>query len=459
MGIGGSDKVCAPLLGQEDLVLTSQQLKERPDLIAVDGILYNLEALAPVHPGGSIILAAGAYDGSALFHSMHPGKDPLTSSLLQKHRVGVHTRGDEDADTVFTYDSPFAKDLIASVRKALEGKSWYAGPLFWARTIGICVLTLVFEWYWATTGMLLFGVLTGVMHAEIGLSVQHDASHGALSRNPTINAIFSYGADWIGSCRWIWLQQHIHWHHPYTNVHGKDMDAESAEPAIVFHDYKASSTKRSPPSSPLLKLQQYFTNMVLMLYGPSIVYNFAYVFNLRHSDLVPLSVSNGPFMSAQRPTALALRAWYLFRIVFAPWYFAERQLFVSALLVPLVCGFILTFVFVLSHNFEGVDRDPVPADAKAPVCWYKLQAETSSSYGGELAGFLTGGLNMQIEHHLFPRISSMHYPSLRPAVQECCKRHGVKYNYFPTLASNMASMLKYMQKVGVIAAIKMARED
>jgi fatty acid desaturase len=298
------------------------------------------------------------------------------------------------------------------------------------------------------------------MHAEIGLSVQHDASHGALSSKPCVNAFFSYGADWIGSCRWIWLQQHVLWHHPYTNIHGKDQDSQSAEPAIVFHDYSASSSKSDPPSSPLLKFQHLATNIILMFYGPSIVYNVKYLTSLRHSDLVPLSVSSGPYMRAQRPTVWALRLWYMLRIVLAPWVLTGRQLLVSAVLVNVVCGSILTFVFVVSHNFEGVDRDPVPANGgAAPPCWYKLQAETSSTYGGAMAGLLTGGLNFQIEHHLFPRVSSWNYPLLHPVIKDCCKRHGVQYSYFPSLASNMLSMLKYMRKVGLIATLKMAREE
>jgi fatty acid desaturase len=274
-----------------------------------------------------------------------------------------------------------------------------------------------------------------------------------------VNGLFAYGADWIGSCRWIWLQQHIHWHHPYTNVHGHDLDAQSAEPAIVFHDYSASGTKGDPPSSPFLKFQHLVTNMVLMFYGPSIVYNFKYLINLRHSERVPLSVTTGKFMQAQKPTVYMLRLWYIARIVLAPWILAGTPLLVTAFLVNGVCGTILTFLFVVSHNFEGVDRDPLPANAQKTICWYKAQAETSSTYGGNLAMFLTGGLNYQIEHHCFPRLSSWHYPLVRPAIEECCKRHGVQYNYFPSLASNMLSMLKYMHKVGVVATLQMARED
>jgi len=59
--------------------------------------------------------------------------------------------------------------------------------------------------------------------------------------------------------------------------------------------------------------------------------------------------------------------------------------------------------FALSHNFEDSNRYPTAAGQQ---CWYRMQVETSSTYGGKIAGYLTGGLNFQIEHHLFPRMSS-----------------------------------------------------
>lgn len=79
----------------------------------------------------------------------------------------------------------------------MAGRSWYAPKGFWARTIIILAATVFAEYRWATTGIIYWGVLVGILHSQIGLSVQHDASHGALSANPNINAIFSYGADWV----------------------------------------------------------------------------------------------------------------------------------------------------------------------------------------------------------------------------------------------------------------------
>mmetsp|Transcript_22553 Transcript_22553/g.27658 ORF Transcript_22553/g.27658 Transcript_22553/m.27658 type:complete len:182 (+) Transcript_22553:1-546(+) len=112
----------------------------------------------------------------------------------------------------------------------------------------------------------------------------------------------------------------------------------------------------------------------------------------------------------------------------------------------------LAVLFSLSHNFEHVDRDPTkPLREKEDVknvCWFKSQVETSSTYGGFISGALTGGLNFQVEHHLFPRMSSAWYPFIAPKVREICKKHGVRYAYYPWVWQNFISTVKYMHQAG-----------
>lgn len=444
------------------LVLTSEELKDRADLIAVDDNLYDLSGFAKVHPGGEVIAAGGAYDATPLFYSMHPGRDPLKSAMFQKYRVGTFKRSSEDP--VYVYDSPFAKDLKKAVRTKMGGLSYYAPVGFWARTLLIMFFTLYFEYYWMTTGTFFAGVMVGIFHTQIGLSVQHDGSHGAFSSNPSVNAFFAYGADWIGSSRWIWLQQHILWHHPHTNHVDKDPDTFSASPLLVFSDFSQTKYTGKDVPTPAFKFQDYITHAVLALYGPSIVYNVLPIFKMKHNENIADCVGNGEYMTKQKPFTWFLRLFYLTRVVFAPWYFGGAPLLRALLLVNICVGVLLTFVFVVSHNFEGSDRDPSKlAELKGkdpePQCWYRCQIETACTYGGTVGMLLTGGLNMQIEHHVFPRLSSWYYPFIQQEVRDVCKKHGVEYVYFPTLVSNVSSMLRYMRKVGLIAVLQHAREE
>lgn len=451
---------------KEELVLTSAELKKRDDLVAVDGVLYDVKKFAKVHPGGGQIEMAGAYDASALYHSMHTHGDPMNSKLLQSYRIGVHKRDPRDIeDPVYIYDSPFAKDLKRSVQQEMGKQSWYATAGFKVRTFCILAFTLICEYYWITTGKMLYGAAVGFFHCQIGLSVQHDASHGAISSDSRINSIFAWGADWIGHTRWIWMQQHILWHHPHTNHQVLDPDTTSAEPFNVYKDYSKEINVKGHMKKPphLFVSQEWITNLVLTLYGPSLVYNFVVLFTMRHNERVPKSVTKGDFMYQQWPMVIAWRLFYYYRMVYLPWYIGGAYWLSAMFIVSFFAGSFLTFVFVLSHNFEGSERDPCRLAGNngivKPVCWYKAQVETSSSYGGVVAMLLTGGLNMQIEHHLFPRMSSWHYPRISRAVRECCKRHGVNYVYFPYMWTNMTSMLRYMRKVGIIAVMKHATEE
>lgn len=110
----------------------------------------------------------------------------------------------------------------------------------------------------------------------------------------------------------------------------------------------------------------------------------------------------------------------------------------------------LATLFGLSHNFENVDRDPTKPvrESGEPVCWFKSQVETSSTYGAHISGALTGGLNFQVEHHLFPRMSSAWYPYIAPKVREICAKHNVNYAYYPWVWQNFISMIKYVNQAG-----------
>jgi fatty acid desaturase (delta-4 desaturase) len=130
-----------------------------------------------------------------------------------------------------------------------------------------------------------------------------------------------------------------------------------------------------------------------------------------------------------------------------------------------ITSLILTMLFMLSHNAEPIKRYPTHNQ-----CWYTMQVETSCTYGNGIAGALSGGLNYQIEHHLFPRVCSTHYPALSPLIRAVCARHNVAYTvsvcstihrflshssmpfmhlYVLSIGENFMSTLRYMKKAGI----------
>lgn len=289
-------------------------------------------------------------------------------------------------------------------------------------------------------------VAYGVAHALIGLNVQHDANHGAASRNHIINDILGLGADFIGGSKWLWQEQH--WtHHTYTNHKDKDPDSFGAEPYLLFNDYPLDH----PARSWIHRFQAFFYLPVLGGYWLAAVFN-PQVIDLRQRGALKIGMKmESDHVKKSRKYARALRALYILTNVVAPLVHDRSWATVGqVLLMGVAESLTLAVLFSLSHNFEHVDRDPTQSARKngEPVCWFKSQVETSSTYGGFISGALTGGLNFQVEHHLFPRMCSANYPFIAPKVREICKKHGVRYAYYPWVWQNLASTLKYMNAVG-----------
>lgn len=462
---------------------TLAELQKLTHLCAVHGKVYDLEKFAPLHPGGDDIRLFGGYDATVHYHMLHPfhahvkaaavsGAAPIMPPSFAKCCVGrLVTESPDAAHSTFTtptaassgtqcvpdgfvYNSVFARDLIGTVQKYFKDNnlSPHATPVFWARLLAYCTLFFVSVVAFALQPSLARALVAGAASAWIGLCVQHDANHGALSANPTINKIAGSMADLIGQCRFLWMQQHVVHHHAYTNDHACDRDSTSAEPFLFFNPAVPEGTPtptargvvRAPkpaPRSTLAAYQHMFFFLVLPFYY-LLRFDVLRVFNISKYDDTP---KNAWLVSTQRTRTMVLYALHIGWFYVLPLYW---HLSWSTLLLCHVrdstSSLMLTLLFLLSHNAMPIKRFPSRTSD-----WYAMQVETSCTYGDGVAGALSGGLNFQIEHHLFPRVCSIHYPQLSPLIRAVCAKHDVAYTYFPTVLDNFKSTVAYMRKVGV----------
>jgi fatty acid desaturase len=181
-----------------------------------------------------------------------------------------------------------------------------------------------------------------------------------------------------------------------------------------------------------------------------------HIITLQHPGALKAGVQmNNPFILQRRKYAVASRLIYVYVNIVCPIQNAAAvgkigNTIVHILSMGFIASLLMATVIALSHNNELVTRDPLQSMRKTgkPICWFQSQVETSTTYGGFIAGCLTGGLNFQIEHHLFPRMCSAHYPYIAPAVRAVCKKHGVQYGYYPWIWQNLISTMKYIHQVG-----------
>jgi fatty acid desaturase len=217
---------------------------------------------------------------------------------------------------------------------------------------------------------------------------------------------------------------------------------------LLFNDY--------PPGHPKRRFyhnfQAFYYTLVLAGYWLSTVFN-PEVLTLKQGGAESVGMSfDNDYVARSRKYAIFLRILYIYTNILAP---LQNQGFSWTVLAHIMVmgassSLTLAILFALSHNFEHADRDPTYSTRNGgePVCWFKSQVETSSTYGSFVSGYLTGGLNHQVEHHLFPRMSSSWYPYIAPTVRRICEKHGVRYAYYPWVHQNLWSTVKYLHQAG-----------
>ena len=409
-------------------------------MVAIDGIVYSLEGWD--HPGGAQIKLFGGNDVSVQYRMIHPFNSPQMLNKMPK--VGILKQYRKD----YQFDTAFERDVKEAVRKVVKPSERFATLGFKCRAAFYCALYagLMASYVYFGSSWVLCTAL-GVAQALIGLNVQHDANHGAVSADPFWNDILGYGADLIGGSKYLWLQQH--WtHHAFTNDIERDPDAKSTDPFFLFHNYPADSLRRKAYHA----FQHFWMLPILSFYWASSILSPEWITAQQASVAQNSQIDfDNAYLRAHRPHTIGLRLFYLTCTCAAPFLHHSPLLACGHIwYMGVVESLSLAIPFALSHNFEDSERDPIAESRQSgkPVDWYKAQVETSSTYGGRIAGYLTGGLNFQIEHHLFPRMSSAWYPYIQPAVREVCAKHGVRYAYYPTFWSNWASTLQYIKDAG-----------
>ena len=116
-----------------------------------------------------------------------------------------------------------------------------------------------------------------------------------------------------------------------------------------------------------------------------------------------------------------------------------------------VTGVVISYVFQLAHAVEGPEFDSVGLDDKMIESeWAVHQIKTTANFAPEnrIISWFVGGLNYQVEHHLFPRISHVHYPALSKIVQRHCAQFQLPYHCFPGLTPAISSHLRTMKHLG-----------
>jgi len=266
------------------------------------------------------------------------------------------------------------------------------------------------------------------------MNVQHDGSHGSYSTDRRLNRVMALTLDLLGGSSYVWKYKHNVLHHTWPNLAGVDDDIDTGGLA------------RLAPAQPRRRLHRFQHLYMWPLYALlAVKWHF-------FDDFAAFATGRLGGQRLPRPARADVLALVAGKLVFAAWAFGIPLLRHPPATVALVylgatavVGLTLSVVFQLAHCVPDAMAAPGP-----PASWAECQVASSVDFarGSRLLGWYLGGLNFQIEHHLFPQLSHVHYPGIAPLVEGTCREFGVGYHARPTFRAALASHFRLLRRLG-----------
>lgn len=283
-------------------------------------------------------------------------------------------------------------------------------------------------------------IVLGFVTAGIGFNIMHDGVHGSFSSKKWVNTLAGITLNLIGASKIMWYNKHNLIHHTYTNIDGVDDDIEIQ------------------PFMRLCQTQKHYKIHKYQHFYFWLLYSFLHIFWLFKNDFQKYFTQKIGGITIKKMTksehigfwvAKALYAFFMiavpiYMVGFLPWL-------LGFLTFSLVTGLVISIVFQLAHTVEHTDF-PLPSALtnKIENEWAIHQIQTTANFAtkSKLTSWFLGGLNFQIEHHLFPKISHVHYPAISKIVKQTAEEMGVKYIEFKRTHHAIWSHVAYLKRLG-----------
>ncbi|GAB3333973.1 acyl-CoA desaturase [Larkinella ripae] len=290
--------------------------------------------------------------------------------------------------------------------------------------------------------LLALAIGLGMFTAFIGFNISHDALHGAFSSRGWVNRLLGATFYLAGANPYVWKITHNVVHHTYTNIPGHDEDIEIA-PGLIRVD-------PDEPVRPWQRFQQWYAFALYSLASLSWVFTKDY---LKFFKSTIGQQDNSSHPRSEYVMLFVTKAAYYFFFLILPYLVLDLtgwQIALGFITMHLVEGLVLGLVFQLAHVVEGT-LFPVPTTGIGiREAWAVHQLRTTANFAprSALAAFFCGGLNRQIEHHLFPKVCHIHYPAITAIVKQTAHDFDLPYLENPTFFSALQSHYRLLKQLG-----------
>lgn len=288
---------------------------------------------------------------------------------------------------------------------------------------------------------LILSVIIGIGMAGVGMNVMHDGNHGAYSNKNWVNKIMGGSIYILAGNVYNWQVQHNVLHHTYTNIIGHDEDLDAGR-VIRF-------TKNAEWSK-FHAYQQYYS---IFLYG-LLTFNWCLTTDFKQMGAyLKRKLSYGDFPNVTNlwiglviSKIVYFSVWIVIPMLFVVWW----KVLIGFFIMHYTAGLILSLVFQLAHVVEETEN-PIPdASNEIENTWAIHQLYTTVNFAPKnwIINWYTGGLNHQIEHHLYPHISHIHYGKIAAFVKQTAQECNLPYFEFNTMTSALIAHIKHLKDLG-----------
>ena len=381
------------------------------------------------HPGGNIPMQIACNrDATELFESHHLFADrEKLFKILHKYEINNPPYKIQDAnefDWENTLNSEFTKEFKTLMRHTFQN-GIKASSSRWLQISALMLMYLINLVYYYKANyyaLILYPFTLWVFT----VNVYHDASHFALSNNPVINKLGTLSALMF-SLTYNWYHQHIIGHHCYVNILSKDPDLYHS-PLFVRHTPNIRKNKYHVYQH----ISAWFLWLVAVPFGLILT---GFTNSLKHkayNKVVPLS---GALNSHSLYYEMTFVILYMF---ICPYIATKNILFI---IYPYVMYSVL---FMLCTQINHLVEDTFEQHKNFFI--HQIINSHNVAPQSYLTYLITGGLNLQIEHHLMPSVNSCHLQNIQPKIESLCKKHGIRYNCSSSLWEAVCKHYKHLLK-------------
>jgi len=304
----------------------------------------------------------------------------------------------------------------------------------------ILMITGVVTHLWAMFGLC---VVMGIGIGGIGLSVMHDANHGAYSNKTWVNNLLGLSLNIVGGNAFNWKVQHNVLHHTYTNIHDVD---EDISPRGVL---------RLSPHGEWKYIHQFQHLYAWFFYGLMtlvwvLVKDYVRIVKYQKDGLVKKQKAH---IGTEWTVLVLSKIIYILYIFVIPalvlsltWW----QLLIGFVVMHYIAGFILAIIFQPAHVIDGTEYPLPDGNGKMDNSWaiHQLHTTTNFAQNSRLFSWYVGGLNFQVEHHLFPNVCHVHYRKISKIVEDTAKEFSLPYKSEPTFWSALRGHAILLKQLG-----------